>query len=76
MLFFFGFLVFQVWLLTVYFRWPVHMLELLVGWLFLAIGNELFDRRYPPCNFCAVFRRQIMFILICCAGLTLVFYNL
>ena len=75
MLYFIGFLFYLGWLFSLPFRWPVVMVELLLGWLFGAVGYLLVDRRWPAIERQSNTVRRVWFAFICLIGAALALYN-
>lgn len=76
MLYFIGFVLFLVWILSLPFRWPVLLIELIVGWLVGAAGFLLFDRQWPAFDRRENLIRSVWFGIIVLIGLSLAFYKI
>lgn len=76
MLYFVGFLMYLVWLASLWWRWPVSMFELLMCWLAAAVGFQLMDSKWPAFDKQGVKVRSIWFWSICTIGASLALYNL
>ena len=76
MIYFIGFLFYLGWLFSLPFRWPVIMLELLLGWLIAAVGYLLIDRQWPAIERQSNTVRRFWFAVICLIGVMLALFNI